>query len=196
MQKAKKSVSITMILAIISLACLLLCSFNISNAWFTTSGNIEIDVTVAGLNAYVYQTTEKDGAGTETIINAKSNEPTYINLSEVIHPGKEIPLYLKLKNNEAGGFYLRFKFVVLALNKDTDIEIETTETVASEFVKNGDYYYYMNGENNQIAFSTGNIMLINGCQISGEEFENKNLYGQTLKIVLSVEFSDTEFTLS
>lgn len=196
MQKAKKSVSITMILAIISLACLLLCSFNISNAWFTTSGNIEIDVTVAGLNAYVYQTTEKDGAGTETIINVKSNEPIYINLSEVIHPDKEIPLYLKLKNNETGGFYLRFKFVVLALNKDTDIEIETTETVASEFVKNGDYYYYMNGENNQIAFSTGNIMLINGCQISGEEFENKNLYGQTLKIVLSVEFSDTEFTLS
>jgi len=203
MKKTSKAFSITLILAIMLLACLLFNSLGNTGAWFTTTGHqIKIEFNI-NYQFYVYQTAEKNGNGIATKLNAASTDaPTYITLSGPIKEDEEIPVYLQLRSDEAGQCYLRFKFNVYALGYPNDTLINTTNTTTEKtalvdgFEKEDDGYYYFKGSDGALKhFGNGNIMLINGFQIESSELTSLD-GGETLKITLDVECSDVAWVIS
>ena len=203
MKKTTKAISITLVLAIMLLACLLYNSINNAGAWFTTTGHqIRFEFSV-GYDFFLYQTEKKDGEGIAIALDAESQtEPTYITLSGPVKADEEVPVYLQLRSGESGQCYLRFKFGVYVLDHENDILLNTVNTTTVKtasvagFEKEADgYYYYKNADGSLKTFTSGRIMLINGFEIPSSEVEDLD-GGETLKITLDVECSDVAWVIA
>ena len=197
MKKTSKAFSITLILAIMLLACLLIYSLGSTGAWFTTTGsNIKFTLNVSGADIYVYQ--EIDGED----IKLDSSKQQYISVEQEIVPNVEVPLILKVKNNEASGSYLRFKIEVLAVGlTETEIPVrlnyDEVSTSSNGFKPYSDGYFCYEKHENNLAVGetaqqtmTGELELISGFTIEETDFVDKQLNGNTIKIVITVECSD------
>ena len=195
MKKARKSFSLTMILAIMLLACLLMCSLGATGAWFSaTGGKINFTLNVSGADIYVYQGNVK----------LDSTKQQYITLEQEIQPDVEVPLVLTLKSNEPSGNYVRFKFQVFAIGQ-TNTEITVDKNISSptsstngftriDEENENDFYYYANSSTELQKFTDDQkigLVLISGFTIKSDDFAQLN--GDTIKIVLTVECSDVNW---
>lgn len=200
MNKTRKSFSLTMILTIMLLGCLLIYSFGSTGAWFSSTGSkLQFTLNVSGADIYVYQTIN----GNDIKLNAA--EQTYITLEQEIVPGEEVPLVLKVKNNEPAGSYLRFKFQVYALGQtNTFIPISSNyqKVIASadgftEYYESGGSWFCYEQDSSKVGADeskqvkvNGETLLISGFTIPEDYFDINNLNGHTIKVVMTVECSD------
>ncbi len=201
MKKTSRSVSLTLVLAIMLLACLLFVSFGQIGAWFSEVGpQVEIVLNIDSpdnlVKVYQYR------GGQDVLIDADADEPTYIQLENttVIKPDVEVPVNLKIKTADTHGFHIKFRFKVLTYNGTEDIEIKTENTYTEKtesqegFVlhDNDKYYYYRDTNNNLLPFKSldateTSLDLIASFKIPFSEFETNNFNGETIKIMLTVE---------
>lgn len=195
--KTSKSLSTTLILAIMLLACLLLNSVGVVNAWFTSNGpRLQISLQISGANVYVVQQLNAQ----DVVLDSTANN--YIDLDKKIRPEEKVPLVLKLKSEESSGLYVRFKFNVYALGQ-TNINLLTENYILTRtetrdgFVKelsDGYYYYREAGAVTEISplqkFSDKSLDLLTGFAIDEDDFLSKNINGNTIKVELIVECSD------
>ena len=201
MKKTRNSFSLTIILTMMLLACLLMVSLGSTGAWFSATGSVlKFQINLSGADIYVYQTLN----GNDVKLDA--SEQSYITLDQEIAPGEEVPLILKVKNNELAGTYLRFKFDVFALGQENvSIPVSLNLDMVSEnnngFFQSaeGDEYwiyeqYISTNDDGSINCApvtmTGELELISGFTIEESDFIEKQLNGNTIKIVLTVECSD------
>lgn len=201
----KTTFSSTVVLAIMLLACLLLGSVGVTGAWFTaTNDDIKIQVNISGMGIYLYQTIgETNYKIVDTIENANV-EKQYMELSGIIEKDTEIDLIAKINTTEPNGLYVRFKFEVIALGLENVAVYPTLigGTIATSgtngFVLNdADKFYYYGSVNSQqkITIKNNNELttLFEKFKISSEQFAANNLNGQTVKLQLTLEASDTSW---
>jgi len=210
MKRTSKSISITLILAIMLLACLLLQVVGKTSAWFTDGGEggdkVQITINVAGIGVQIYQF---DGENDVEIDPNDETKQSYINLNVgEIAPEQSVDVNLKLGTSEPAGVYVRYQFLVYALGQEEPIN--TTDTLDEiknnadtsdvdeskyEFVYQGtDKYYYFRdntGKQAKLTRGFGHVSIMQSFKISEDNFANLN--GETIKIVVNVECSDVEF---
>ena len=197
MKRTSKSISITLILAFMLLACLLMQAVGVTGAWFTAGGT-KVVINIAGLGVKLYQ----DGVEIDPEDNTKQ---TYLNLEGEIAPDAQIPVNLTLSTSEPSGVYVRYKFEVYALGQ-TATKITTTDIGYLQYVENtkigfdieavsGYYYLYAtNGQEAKLTRDMGAVSIMEKFSISSAQFENNNFNGETIKVIVTVECQDTAFT--
>ena len=190
MKKTRNSFSLTIILTMMLLACLLMVSLGSTGAWFSATGaKLQFTLNLSGANVYVYQGDTKLDA----------SKQSYITLEQEIVPGEEVPLALKLDYDEASGSYLRFKFEVFALGQTKTkipvwLNIVSVDDNQNGFQLLSDTYFcyhtYLSETETVPEKITDDINLISGFIIEESDFADLQLNGNTIKVVLTVECSD------
>ena len=207
MKRTSKSISITLILAFMLLACLLMQAVGVTGAWFTASGsNVQIIINIAGVGVNIYQNGKlvdpdkaKENPDDETL-------QSYISLDAgEIEPGEEIPVNLTMSTSEPSGVYVQYKFEVYALGQSekllttTDIGyLEYSQQTTGFVIDNNGYYHllsYVNQEETEVKLTRdmGAVSIMEKFAISADEFASKNLNGETIKVVVTVECQDAGF---
>ena len=207
MIKKRKSISITIISALLLLTCLFAYLILPTNSWFSTSHSegIKVTVKVAALNLNVYQDSVTSSNLLTTLDDAEAETPRYINLPNgKVLPDTAMDLKLIASNTSAGAvaMYIRFKVQLYALtySGNTLIPCEVSRTTETENASSGtfelenDGYYYFrnNGENVKLAINASET-LMEKIVIPQSSFNNNgNMLidgGETLKIVVTIEGS-------
>ena len=194
MKKTRSSFSLTMILTTMLLACLLCLAINSTGAWFSATGTtLKFSLNISGANIYVYQTRDSQD------YKLDATEQDYIVLEQQIVPGEEVPLVLKVKNNEPMGTYLRFKFEVFALGQtNTVIPVvlnsqEITESLNGFYGYSDGYFCYQKyatATTSSPELMKGELVILSGFTIEESDFVSTALNGNTIKIVITVECSE------
>lgn len=204
MKKTRNSFSLTIILTMMLLACLLMVSLGSTGAWFSATGSVlKFQINLSGADIYVYQTLNGNDIKIDPSDQSVPPDPLvqpYLKLEQEIVPGEEVPLALKLDYNEASGSYLRFKFEVFALGQ-TNTKIPVLLNIVSvdenqngfQLLSDSYFCYYKWDSDSKDSIPekiVGDVNLISGFTIEESDFADSQLNGNTIKIVLTVECSD------
>ena len=196
MVKKQQNISINILAVLILLLSLLLLSVGVGNAWFTSSQDrgIKISVRVDEYNVKLYQLDIQENS---TLIytyskNNKNETDNYINLnSDILAPEQFINLKLKLVNEDSGaGVHLRYSLKLYACGVDEDTLIPINITLGSDFLQNEDYFYYVDNQDEHKTFAKPNeTILCTGFKIPYSSFQLFN-GGETIRIELVIECVD------
>ena len=195
MKKTKSRIELLFITAI-ALLVALLCSINITGAWFSSGDGLKVEctVTIGKFNLQLWQNEVNTGT---RVYSSTENATSYLDLSnaganKIILPDTSYGLTLKLYNADKGtsSFKLRYKinFIVCGKTSDTTLNNVTITGVDSSFTKSGDWYYYGSSSTslNEFKYQTS-ATLITGFSIPYSEFYAKGLNGENLKVELIVD---------
>lgn len=190
MIKKTATISINILSVLIILISVFMFSIKNTNAWFT-AGNykgIEIVATIGDLdvNLYQYEDEDKFDADSDSkeiftmAENAKieENKKSYINFAGEIKHDEEIPLFLKIKNDDGGStsMYMRVKFELCQRGTTQDIPIpieilgmSTCSIGGYGFKYNSDdeFYYYQYNVASDVGYhSSNNAEFAKGSEIN------------------------------
>lgn len=209
----KRTNNSNFVTAILALLVLLLAFTGITYAWFTSGSGLSVEmvVNIGGLNLKMYQSISGSRVEINTLEdNADSATASYVDITNgdgvlEIRPDTTYTLNLILSNEDAGSEapYIRYKIEMYAQNYPTDILLNpnitisspSTDTGAGVFVLDSDgYYYYQNSSTgNPIEYSSGTskTMISTFTIPYSDYYNNPNINGNSIKIVITVEGSDT-----
>ena len=199
MVKKQQNISINILAVLVLLFSLLLLSVGVGNAWFTSSQErgIKISVRVDEYNVKLYQLTTVEQQENATLVytynkNNKNSTSNYINLDyESLVPEEFINLKLKLVNEDNGaGVLLRYSLKLYACGVDEDTLIPINITLGSDFLQNEDYCYYVDeSEVNKTFVKPNETILCTGFKIPYSSFKLLN-GGETVRLELLLECAD------
>ena len=222
MRKNAHTISINIISALIIVLCLFMGAINPTNAWFTSASKngVQIQLEIGDLKLKVFQN-DATVETNEILTNDQNNEyetdknpdetpntdtqPSYVDITGKIIPGKPVDLVLILANTDqaSASMYVRFKFEVFIRGISADTKIENVALTgctapAGEnggFVEDGDYFYYRNTSGSNILFAKGTVAtMLQKFTIPDSVFVDNSgnmliTNSQTLYIKLTVEGS-------
>jgi hypothetical protein len=198
MIKKKQNISINILAVVVLLFTVLLLSIGIGNAWFTSSQDrgIKISVKVSEYNVTLNQVI--DGKNVEVYTykknereEEKGNATKFITLSQMLMPEEDINLQFNLINNDNGaGVYLRYKLNVYACGVDEDTIVPINLNLGNDFIEDSGYYCYAEGVGNYIAFKKSDtITLCTSFAIPYSSFQAFD-GGETVRMELIIECVD------
>ena len=195
MIRKQRSSPIIILSVAIVLMSLFLSVVGFSNSWFavsmdsTDTSGIRVELNISSQLAWnVYQRTDST--------DRKLGEDSYIELSGEIVPDTEYPVTLVLKEEDLSNntAYLRYKIDFVTHNGTTispvTINLQENE---ENLVKDDDgYYYYRSNSANAELPKGAELILMESFSIPLETFDSLQ-NSESIKIVLTVEASDTAF---
>ncbi len=205
MIRYKRGTKLWLISAILMLVALL-CSVNVTGAWFTAGDGLKIEctVTIGQFNLNIYQ--EIDGTKTKILSNTDNetaDTKSYVDLTNAddsglreILPDTTYDLVLWLKNEDKGtdSFNLRYKINLVACGKTTETRILNAIWAGNDTsftLVNGWYYYGTSATALNEFSSSTELKMCTSFNIPYSEFYNNNFNGENVKIEIVVECSDT-----
>ena len=195
MIKRKQNVSINILAVLVLLLSVLLLSIGVGNAWFSSSQDkgIKISVKVNEFNVALYQviTVNQQETLNEVYTYRKNDREAtskYITLTQMLQPEEEIDLKFKLVNNDAGSaVYLRYGLKLYACGVDEDTNIPINVALGEDFIQNGDYFYYVDSQDAYKTFAkTNEIILCTGFTVPYSSFSSLN-GGETVRVELIIQ---------
>lgn len=195
MIKRKQNISINILAVLVLLLSVLLLSIGVGNAWFTSSQDkgIKISVKVNEYNVSLYQvTTENQQDSLNEVYTYRKNDrevtTKYITLSQMILPEEEIAIKFKLVNNDAGAaVYLRYSLNLYACTASAETNIPINVILGEDFIQEGDYFYYVDSQDDYTTFAkTNETILCTGFTIPYSSFASFN-GGETVRVELIIQ---------
>ena len=195
MVKRKQNISINILAVLVLLLSVLLLSIGVGNAWFTSSQDkgIKISIKVNEFNVALYQvTTVNQQENLDEVYTYRRNDreatSKYITLSQMLQPEEEIDFKFKLVNNDAGAaVYLRYSLNLYACSVDADTNIPINVTLGEDFIQDGDYFYYVDSQDAYKTFAkTNETILCTGFTIPYSSFASFN-GGETVRVELVIQ---------
>lgn len=195
MKRVKNRTELLFITAIVMLVALL-CSINVTGAWFSSGGDLKVECTVSigKFNLQLWQNNVTTGT---RIYSTDENANSYIDLTnagtnKLILPDTTYTVNLKLYNADKGSasFKLRYKINLIKCGKSGDVVLDniTISGAGSEFVYSNGWYYYGTSTTALKEFEYGTTSTImTGFNIPYSEFYSKGFNGENIKINIVVD---------
>ncbi len=177
-----------------------------SNSWFTSKGyNIQCEINI-GANIAIYQNI----GGSENDVTTSINANNVVNLTftnsngesvTMVEPDEQYGLNLLIKNNESAATTsgLRFKIQFYACGATNELlnasilGFTSPTSTAGGFAQSADgWVYYQNNSGTTIAFASNTTAtILTHFSIPYADFYAKNLNGNNLKMILTIENATT-----